>query len=296
MTVFIKRLFLCIIGLLGGLASWSVVESVIIFQPVFQSYLIFGSVLGMSVGLLMGGFFSSSEGIILSDRGKIWSGIVTGAISGIIGGAAGFLAGQAALFAAGNSIARSASEIDKWVLPLSRAGGWAILGIFIGLAEGIRAGSFNKIKVGFLGGLSGGIIGGLALEYLPRLIDNLPLARLTGFLVFGLMIGFFYSLLERSMSFGILRLLNGKFKGKEFLLNQRRVRIGSSGKAEISLQDYDNIAPVHAEVFSRGINVAIRNKSKESIIKVNDDVIDNQELKLDDVIQVGGAKFLFKYN
>ncbi len=296
MTVIVKRLFLCIIGLLGGFSSWSAVESVIIFQSFFPSYLVFGSVLGMIVGAFTGGFFGSSEGIFLSDWKKIWKGIFTGTITGIIGGAAGFIAGQAALFAAGNNIIRSASDIDNWALPLARACGWAILGVFIGLTEGIRAGSFNKLRVGFLGGLCGGIVGGLAVEYLPRVISNLPMSRLIGFLIFGLMIGFFYSLLEKSFSFGILRLLNGKFKGKEFLLNQRRIMIGSSGKCEISLIDYDNVEPLHAEVISRGINISIRKHAKESIMKVNDDMVENQKLMLDDVIQIGGAKFLFKYS
>ncbi len=296
MSTLMKRVFLSIIGLLGGLASWAMVESIIIFQAKFPSYLIFSITLGVIVGIFMCGFFGSSEGIILADSGKILKGVITGAIVGVIGGAAGFLAGQAALFIVGDKLLHSVSSINKIAVPLTRAGGWAILGIFIGMTEGFRSLSFNKMKVGFLGGLIGGIIGGLAVEYLPLMINNLLIARLIGFLVFGLMIGFFYGIIESSFSFGVLRLLNGKYKGKEFLINQRKIRIGTSGWSDIRLSDYEDIESYHAEVIAKGINVSIKNKAKNGRIKVNDDAAEQKELQLDDVIQIGSAKFLFKYS
>jgi hypothetical protein len=219
---------------------------------------------------------------------------VAGSAAGIAGGAVGYLSGQAVLFAMGNSVMQSATEMSTKILPLARAIGWAVLGIFIGMAEGIRSLSFNKLKVGFLGGLIGGVIGGLSVEFLPIIFNNLLLARLTGFLIFGLMIGFFYSLLERSFSFGVLRLLNGTFKGKEFLLNRGRIRIGTSPRSDIRLTGYENVEPDHADIISRGINVSIRNKAKIGI-KVNDDTVDNRVLDLDDVVRIGNAKFIFKY-
>ncbi len=296
MTVSMKRIFLCIIGLLGGLASWAAVESVIIYQAKFPSYLFFGLALGIIVGILMGGFQGSSEGIFLADRSVIIRGVITGAAAGIAGGAAGFLIGQALLFAAGNSLLQSPGNIYTEILPAARALGWAVMGIFIGMAEGIRSLSFNKIKVGFLGGLLGGIIGGLAVEFLPRVFNNLLISRLAGFLIFGLLIGFFYSLLEKSFSSGVLRLLNGSFKGKEFLLNRRRIRIGTSAGSDIRLTGYDSVEPDHADVISRGIYVRIKKRAAGALLKVNDDAVDNKELELEDVLVIGSAKFLFRYS
>jgi len=296
MSTLMKRVFLCIIGLLAGLASWATVELIIIQQAKFPSYLLFSITLGVIVGIFMSGFFGTSEGIFLADGSKIIKGIITGIIVGTIGGTAGFLIGQAILFAAGNNLAHSVSDINKIALPLTRTIGWSILGIFIGITEGIRSFSFRKIKVGFLGGMLGGITGGLAVEYLPRILDNLLVARLVGFLSFGFFIGIFYGIIEKTFSLGILKLLNGKYKGKEFLINQKRIKIGSSSWSDIKLSDYEDIDPIHAEIFVKRKNVNIRNKSKESIIKVNDDITEQKELKFEDVIQIGSAKFIFKYS
>lgn len=296
MSALMKRVFLCIIGLLAGLASWAVVEFIIIYQEKFPSYLILSITLGVIVGIFMSGFFGTNEGIFLSDGNKILRGIATGIIVGVIGGTSGFLIGQAVLFTVGNNLINSVNAINKIALPLTRTISWAILGIFIGITEGIRSFSFSKIKVGLLGGLLGGIIGGLAVEYLPRILNNLLMARLTGFLAFGFFIGLFYGMIEKTFSFGILRLLNGKYKGKEFLINQKRIRIGSSKWSDIKLSDYDDIDQIHAEIFVKRKNVNIKNKSKEAIIKVNDGITEQQELKIEDVIQIGSAKFIFKYS
>ena len=112
------------------------------------------------------------------------------------------------------------------MLPVSRAIGWAVLGVFVGAGEGVRAASLKKIAVGVLGGLVGGLVGGFALEYAALLFPQLAYPRLLGFLILGLAIGVFYGLVERGLSFGVLRLLTGPLKGKEFLLNQRRMNIG----------------------------------------------------------------------
>ncbi len=133
MSTLMKRVFLCIIGVLGGLASWTAVEFIIIYQSKFPSYLVFSITLGIIVGIFMSGFFGTSEGIFLADGNKIIKGIITGIIVGMMGGSTGFLIGQAVLFTAGNNLIHSISEINKIALPLTRTIGWTILGIFIGI-------------------------------------------------------------------------------------------------------------------------------------------------------------------
>ena len=52
----------------------------------------------------------------------------------------------------------------------------------------------------------GGLAGGFALEYAALLLPRLAYPRLVGFLILGLAIGVFYGLVERGLSFGVLRL------------------------------------------------------------------------------------------
>ncbi|MCK4798424.1 MAG: FHA domain-containing protein [Spirochaetes bacterium] len=296
MSTLMKKIFLCIIGVLAALAAWSVVEIVMLFQEHFPSYLLFSIVLGIMFGIFMGGFFGTSEGIILADKSKRIKGIITGVIVGMIGGIIGFLIGQAALFIIGDQLIHSMKRFNTIGFPISRSIGWASLGIFIGIAEGIRAKSLNKIKVGIIGGLIGGALGGLALEYIRLILaDSIMIARLIGFLIFGFFIGLFYGLVEKRLSYGILRLLNGKFKGKEFLINQRKIKIGSSKKNDITLSDYEQIADFHAQIRTKKTNVIIKNLTTKVPVTVNDDIINEHKLKIEDVIKIGNAKFLFKY-
>ena len=120
MSTSVKRLFLCIIGILAGIASWAVIEIIIIFQVHFPSYLIFSITLGVCVGVFTSGFFGSSEGLFLAEKSKIIKGIITGAFVGMIGGIIGFLIGQASLFIIGERLIHSMKQFKMIGLPISR--------------------------------------------------------------------------------------------------------------------------------------------------------------------------------
>lgn len=295
MSTLKRRIFLCIIGILAGLAAWTVSEIILFFQNSFPSYLVFSVFLGMTFGLIIGSFFGSSDGIIMSIKSHIRSGILQGAFIGIVGGIIGFLIGQAALFVIGETFIHSMKSFRTIGLPISRAIGWAILGVFIGIVDGVRSRSFNKIKVGIIGGILGGFLGGLALEYIRLLIPSIMFARLVGLSIFGLLIGLLYGFVENRLSFGVLRLLNGKFKNKEFLINQRKIKIGKSDKNDIVLSDYDRVLDLHAELRLKGDEVIITNRSTNNPVFVNDDKIKEHQLKLEDVVKIGSAKLLYKF-
>jgi len=298
MSLAMRRMFLCLIGLIAGLAVWPIAETAIKFQANFNSYLFFSIFLGLVFGLFMGGFFGTSEGITLSIKRRILTGIVTGAIIGILGGIVGFLIGQAALFLLGE-IFVSSSTFKTIGFPVARSIGWAFLGIFIGMVEGIRAKSRIKIKTGILGGFLGGLVGGLALEYMRLLIDDIMIARMVGLLIFGLFIGLFYSIVESKLSAGVFRVLNGRSKGKEFILNQRRVKIGKSAKNDIVINAYSNVLDEHAMLIIKehknDKEVSIKSLNATFPVIVNDVKKDNHTLTINDVVQIGTAKFLYRF-
>lgn len=290
-----KKFIFTFIGLLAGLAAWPVSETVLYFQTQFSSYLIFSICMGVVFGAVMGGFLGSSEGITLSIRPKILPGIITGVVVGAFGGAIGFIIGQGSLFITSEWIFHSNKLFQSFGIPISRAIGWAFLGMFIGTIEGVRALSSTKIKVGLLGGFIGGALGGCALEYLRFNYPGMIFARLIGLIIMGGLIGLFYGLFEKRFSIGVLKLLNGKLKGKEYLLLQKKIKVGCSKKADIFLSGYKNVVEEHACLTLKKDEVYINAIDNKHRVLVNEIKITTHKLKLDDIVQMGSSKFLFFY-
>lgn len=295
MSTLARRLILAALGILAGAAVWPAAELVLYFQARFASYLPFLGVLGAVTGALLGAVFGSAEGISSRVKTRIPAGMLLGALVGCVGGAVGLLAGQAALWLVGEAALRSYRSFRTVVLPASRAVGWAVLGLFVGVGEGARAGSLKKAAVGMLGGVVGGLAGGLVLEYAGLLFPRLAFPRLIGFLILGLAIGVFYGLVERGLSHGVLRLLAGPLKGKEFLLNQRRLGIGASRRNEIALPAYEGLADRQALIRIRRGEVTLENLEPRVAVLVNERQVQEARLKYGDVLAIGPAKLFFKY-
>jgi hypothetical protein len=195
----------------------------------------------------------------------------------------------------GTLVMHSYASFQRVVLPLSHAIGWGVLGVFVGAGEGVRAGSLKKIGIGILGGLTGGLLGGFVLEYARLVLPLSGFSRLIGFATLGCAVGIFYGLIEKGMSFGILRILTGGLKGKEFLLNQRRMRLGRSPRNEIALPSYEDLADRQAQVRIRKGEVVLINLEPRVPILVNEQKISEKRLKLGDVIRMGSARIFYKY-
>ncbi len=295
MTTVNSKLIILALGLLAGIAAWPAAELILYFQGGFPSYLGFLALLGAAVGALMGAFFGAAEGITSRIKKRIPTGMLLGALAGCVGGAVGTLVGQAALWLIAGIVLPSYRNMQWFVLPVSRAIGWAVLGAFVGAGEGVRAISPKKIAVGVLGGLLGGLVGGFALEYSHVLMPGFAFFRLLSLIILGLAIGFFYGLIEEGMSFGVLRILTGELKGKEFLLTERRVRIGRSARNEIALPAYQDLAEVQADVRIRKGEPVLTNLEPRVPVLVNEEKVKEKKLKLGDVIKIGSAKIFYKY-
>jgi len=295
MSTLTRKILFCAIGLLAGIAAWPLAEIVLVYQSNFPSYLIFSISVGIVLGAFMGGFFGTIDAITLSAKPRIVSGITTGFFIGAVGGAIGYLAGQGALFIIAENLFHSNASLQSTGIPISRAFGWAVLGVFIGSIEGVRSRSMAKLRVGILGGLLGGLLGGMALEYFKIHLPGILFARLSGLLILGLLIGLCYSIFEKGFSRGVLKLLNGKLKGKEYLILQKSTKIGKSPQSDIYLEDYADVDDTHAEIHAAKGKIVLKNQQTKASVKVNEDVIEEYPLRFEDVVQIGSAKFLFYY-
>jgi hypothetical protein len=294
MTNLIRRLLFVALGLLGALFAWPLIEACASRQALFPSYLAYSVVSGIAAGASMGAFFGSAEGLLGGSYSKAPSGALSGIGTGVAGGLLGGLTAQALLFLSGESLLEFSPPRTGALFVLARAAGWAVVGLAIGTSEGIRARSPKKALLGALGGAGGGFAGGLLFAWLGAAAPSFYVGRLLALAVMGGLISLLYSLLEKRFAAGTFKALNGPLKGKEYLVNQRRISIGRTERLDIVLKGYKDVAPVHALVRAeRGGKLTI--EKKEGKVLVNDREIDRAPLELDDVIKLGSAKFLYGY-
>jgi hypothetical protein len=294
MTLLTRILFFGFCGILAGALAWPVIELVLYFQATIPTLLLLNVILGVAAGVCMGGGFGASEGIISRSGVKIRNGILTGLVIGVVAGAAGFIAGQAALLFLGTVIFHSAYTVQRFGFPLSRSIGWALFGLCIALVHGVRCLSWTKIRNGIIGGLCGGFIGGLVVEYLNVFTPHAWYARLCGFVVLGLLIGIFYGIVENRLSRASLLLLGGKSQNREFLLTQKVTNIGASPKTEISIDGYTGTSGVHTLITREKGEFLLTDAGSKTGTYLNDEKIRSRKLKDGDVIRVGDAQFLFR--
>lgn len=300
MTLIMRIILYSLMGIVAGILSWPCTELIIFFQPNFPNLLLFSISTGIVIGLFMGGCFGMSEGILSISRKKLIPGFLMGLCFGALGGIIGLFSGQTILHVLGTLIFNSNINFKTIAFPLSRALGWALFGICIGLCEGIRSRSFLKARNGIIGGFIGGIVGGFAFEYLRLLLSAHFIARLAGLMLLGLFIGFFYGLIEINMAKASLNLLSGDLKGREYPLTQKLTSIGSSPVTVINLPSYNNIADVHAEITQAKDGFYLTNAGTKNLTYVNDDPSKKtgkdkgQKLEDGDIIRVGNAQFEFK--
>lgn len=285
MSLNIKRLLFCFIGFISGLIVWPVTELILTKHSSFSSYLLLTVTQGIFLGVIPGTLFGMVDGIIYKNRYALLKGGLIGLVLGILGGVSGGFLSQKILFMfqGGNSI-----------YIISRSIGVGVLGFFIGMSDGLRSASVKKTLTGVVGGLLGGLIGGLVMGFLSFNYPNLSITRLIGIIIFTTLIGLFYGLIEKSISRGVLYILNGSMKSKEFNIGQRKISIGSSPKNDIVLAGYTGVEERHIFIQDIRGSLVVKKVSPEYLLKLNDHGISEGTLKYEDVIELGSAKIYFK--
>ncbi len=307
MTLLIRRIIQLALGTAAGLATWPIMESVIHLQIYFSGYLLYTVASGALFGLIFGAFLGSADGIIASSSRRIATGFAAGGLVGAAGGALGFLVAQGVLFVVGEYLVGNQFDVRAFAMPIARSVGWAILGAGVGAASGIRSVSSRKVGIGALGGFAGGLLGGAAVEYGRLLFPEAAVVHLVGLLLLGILIGLAYAFVERRLSFGVLRMLNGPFKSREFILNQRNITIGSLPGCDIPLpsaekgdpgsgrKGYRGIAGLHCRMVVNGRDLFIHAVDGE--VRINDQPTKREPgspLKFDDVVACGTAKLIYR--
>jgi pSer/pThr/pTyr-binding forkhead associated (FHA) protein len=308
-------------GMLGAVVAWAIMEWTPLMPdtdaPVPYGYLfVIGLVSGLLVGLAMG----IAEGVSgLSPRDAARS-VMLGALVGAAGGVVGITFGNAVYNVfyriAGPSTqgpglpsdipaeARPggvAGPLAFILLLIGRGFGWALIGAFIGLSQGIATTSTKRMTNGAVGGFLGGGAGGAVFEILAWMnrggVANFPpfMVRFIGFAITGAAIGLFIGFVEELAKQAWLIRLIGRNEGKEFTIYKTVTVIGRSEFADIPVFEDPDVAPEHARIKANARRHTIQDMGSTFGTSLNGQKISQPEVLRDgDEIVVGKTRFQFR--
>jgi len=285
-------------GAMGGFLGWICTESLpgLHQRPATGAdlYVLYveDAIFGAIVGLAIGAFLGLVEGVTVRTLTLAIRGALIGGPVGIVSGVLGLWAGETIYQAMGGGWAESFLEF-VWKV-IARALGWSLIGLFIGLSEGISTASPQKMKHGAIGGWAGGFLGGAAFDILARIFFTDTLSRLAGLVLIGGFIGFFVGLVEDLLKQAWVKVLSGRNEGKEYILDKEVVVLGRDELADIGLFGDPSVALQHALIRRENNHHVLYDRGNPIGTFVNGQPIQKQRLKDGDTIQIGRLRILFR--
>lgn len=238
-----------------------------------------GAILGGTLGYFLNAAAPLGEGAWLKlARASCW-----GAIAGAAGGATGLVLGEWVLGEFQGGLA-------------GRACSWAVLGLGIGLSQGLASWSVTRLRFGLIGGGIGGFVGGLLFEALRDGLGNrYDLSQGIGIVVLGAGLGFFLALVEQLLRRAWVQVIQGRQEGRAYLLATRRSRLGLDEHAEVGLFGDLTVARQHAEITAKGRSYTLANLDPAGRTSVNGQRITSPTaLKDGDRIEFGQTSLIFR--
>ncbi len=288
---------MAIAGAIGGFLAWLIQEPFITDRSTNEGMVAilaamagFGAILGGLIGLALG----SVEGIVSSVWEKAYKGGLLGLAIGGVGGAFGGALGQLVYGLMGGGDPRRNLILQIGI----RAFAWAVVGLFVGLGQGVMMRASRKIVNGLIGGAIGGLVGGFLFDPLSMVAVGLAqiagaaiggeLSRMVGMTVMGACAGLAIGLVEEIRKEAWLTIIAGPLTGKQFIIYRSPTVIGSSPKADICLAKDTAVAPEHASVAIEGNRYILSHLGGPATM-VNRRPITRQVLRDGDNIQVGAT-------
>ncbi|HEX5447109.1 MAG TPA: FHA domain-containing protein [Pirellulales bacterium] len=224
-------------ALAGGWAAlfgWLVAE-VLFFQSGGAGGLPQVAAVGTIVGAAIGLGLSIVAGAANGQWIQILLRAVPGLVGGGVGGAIGSIAGQL-LFDIG----------------LPRALGWMIVGIGIGIVEGLYDRSMSKFRNGLIGGAAGGLIGGFLFDPIQQAIAHGSgmTSRAVAFVILGMMIGALVGLVQVVLKDAWLTVVDGYRAGRQLILSRPVTALGRGDHLQLAF-----LGPMNAELESEHVRI-----------------------------------------
>lgn len=180
-----------------------------------------------------------------------------------------------------------------------RALAWAMVGVAMGLGQGIALRSKKLIIYGLLGGVVGGLFGGMLFDPIDQMLlgtDKVSAhwSRLIGLAVIGASVGAMIGIVELLARDTWLRMTQGPLSGKEFILFKDVMNIGASPRSDIYLFNDPLVAGEHARVRTVGDECEIESCQPSHPILLNNNATRRARLRHGDTVGIGRTIFVFQ--
>jgi hypothetical protein len=238
-------------------------------------------------GVFIGGGIGYALNAAIPLRDRAWLTLARsttwGALAGAIGGAVGLVVGE-------------------WVLGqfqgglVGRAVSWGILGLGIGVSQGLAYRSRQKLLFGLIGGGIGGSVGGWLFEALRQALGNrYDLGQGIGIVLLGGGLGLSLALVEQALRRVWVQVLSGRQEGRTYSLGRGVSALGLDERAAVGLFGDPTIARSHAEITVERTGSSLRNLDPAGRTMVNGRAIHGAQPLYDgDTIELGGTRLLFR--
>jgi len=199
----------------AALAAWLVAEFVF-FRAGAPGAALWGIVRDTLTAALLGGAIGAGLCVVSGMTNARWAQLLKrarpGLLGGLLGGGLGGLVG-AFLY----------SQLNA-----PRALGWLIMGMGIGVTEGLYEHSRRKIRNGLIGGTIGGLLGGLLFEWVDWIArGRLEMSgRATAFVILGISVGVLIGLAHVVLKEAWLTVLDGYRPGRQLILSKDTTILG----------------------------------------------------------------------
>jgi hypothetical protein len=277
-------------GIIGGWSAflgWLLAE-LLIGRWVGEHFLL-AVFMVMMVGCALGAGVSQVEGLLTGQWQSQRSHLGLGLLGGFAGGLVGGLLGNLLYFALGQRFA---------IIGLvGRVLGWTLLGLAIGLCEGLLKRQWRQVRNGLIGGSLGGFLGGLVFNPVVTLIGSPVSSRAFAFVLLGLFVGLSLGLVQVLLKEAWLTVEAGFRPGRQLILSQEVTTMGTSEKASLIFIAYGarGVEPVHLHIrrLGGGTYVLEDNHSRSGTLVNGEVTLEPTPLANGDVIQLGINKVRF---
>ncbi|ADV62953.1 Forkhead-associated protein [Isosphaera pallida ATCC 43644] len=271
---------LAIAGALGAIVGLYLTVELVKVQGLWARDALAGMFLGGMIGFFLNAAEPWRDGAWL----KLAREGTAGTLAGAIGGAIGLLIGEFVLGGfQGGLMGRSVS--------------WAILGLGIGVSQGLAHRSWQRLRLGLIGGGLGGLGGGFLFELIRESLgpERYSISQGLGIVILGAGLGLSLALVEQALRRAWLVVLNGRQEGRIFLLGRSVSRIGLDERAEIGLFGDPGVSRRHGELRAQGDSFQFVPLDPAKPTAINGQPLDGPRLLRDgDRLELGRTLLVFR--
>lgn len=238
-----------------------------------------GGLIGGSIGFLI----NASEAFREGAWEKLARTATWGALAGSAGGAIGLLIGEAVLTSFQGGL-------------FGRAISWSILGLGIGVSQGLAYRSIPRLQFGLIGGGIGGFVGGFLFEALRAGLGNrYDLSQGLGMVMLGGGLGLCLALVEQVLGRVWVQVMNGRQEGRSYLIAGRKSTLGLDERADVGLFGDPSVLRGHAQIAAEGSGFVLVALDGQGRTKLNGAVVaESSPLRDGDRIELGGTHLVFR--